>query len=152
MRALLVVLLLCASCEQSKQHAPQCPDLVDPIIIVSSDWYTDGGTQVFVLIDAVGKKETISIDGRVFSDTPGRIHVGSHPDHGRLTTMAEERAYIDLLKRAVDIKLPAQCAYTQAQYDSIEKTIGESPRGGFSRHTIEKAYAAATEFLARRHE
>ena len=147
MRVLLVILLLCTSCEQSKQHVSQSPNLVDPIIIVSSGGYTDGGTQTFVLIDAVGKKETISIDGQLDSDTPGRIYVGSHPNHGRLTTMAEERAYIGLLKRAVDIKLPAQCAYTQAQYDSIEKAIGERTGGGFSHHIIEEAYAAASDFL-----
>ena len=142
MRTLLVVLLLCASYGQSEQHAPQSPDLVDPIIIVSSAYYMDGGTQAFFLTDGAGKKRAISVDGRMFSETQGRIYLGGHPDHGRLTTKDEERAYIDILKRAVEVYTPAQLA---AMEEAVDKHALDDP------HPVKEiAYVTAKEFLIQR--
>ncbi|MHC4951606.1 MAG: leucine-rich repeat domain-containing protein, partial [Planctomycetota bacterium] len=130
------------SSNKSVQKITPRHDLVDPIIIVYSAYYMDGGTQAFFLTDGAGKKRAISVDGRIEPGTQGRIYLGGHPTQGRLTTKDEERAYIDILKRAVEVYTPAQLA---AMEEAIDKHALDDP------HPVKEiAYVTAKEFLIQR--
>lgn len=129
--------------KNSTQNATMAPcDFVDPVTIQGYAFYTDGGTLGFCLKDAAGRTELIAVDRKIDTKTYDRIYVGGHPDNGRLTSRAEGRAYIKVLRRAVEVYTPAQIS---AMAEEIQRWAVHDP------HPMKEiAYVVASRLLVKR--